>query len=190
MPIMFIPMKIQKIFCGITAAIALQLPAFSADAEHDHVDGRWIDSASQRVINPYRHGSWDIYITGYAWHAGPLFNGKKLNDKTYGGGFGRRWVDANGHEDLLYVIGFPDSYHHFQPAAGYMRQWFTKSIGPLSLGGGFTAAVTARADILHYSPLPVLLPVGSIRFNKLSLMGTMLPRKKGALGIIWVRYQF
>ncbi len=180
-------MKIQKIFCFITTAIVFQLTAVAN--EHADFSGASTAAISQHVARPYQERGWDIYLTGYAWHAGATFSGKKLNSKTYGGGVGKHWTDANGREDLLYVMAFTDSYKHLQPIVGYARQWFTNPIGPISLGGGFTVGLSGREDILHYLPLPVLLPIGSVRFKKFSLMSTVVPRKKGALGLVWMRYQ-
>ncbi len=181
-------MKIKKKFFLLITTLAFQLPAFATEY-CDFIDAR-VASACQHVVKPYQEGEWDLYLTGYAWHAGATFSGKKLHARSYGGGFGKHWTDANGHEDFLYVMGFADSYKHFQPIVGYARQWFTKPIGPISLGGGFSVGMTARADIMHYLPLPYLLPVASVRVGKFSLMGSMLPRRRGAVGLIWARYQF
>ncbi|MCX8565549.1 MAG: palmitoyl transferase [Glomeribacter sp. 1016415] len=181
-------MKIHKALCFITTAIVFQLSAVAN--EHGNFRGMGAASVCQHIVKPYQEGSWDIYLTGYAWHAGATFSGKELNSRAYGGGVGKHWVDAKGHEDLLYAFAFIDSYKQLQPTVGYARQWFTKPIGPILLGGGFTVGLTGREDIFRYLPLPVLLPIGSVRFKKFSLMSTAIPRRKGALGLVWVRYQF
>ncbi len=183
-----IPMKIKKIFCVAAATFTFQLPAFAT--EPCNFINESAAATCQHVVRPYQKGSWDVYLTGYAWHAGATFSGKKLNAQSYGGGFGKHWTDENGHEDLLYTFVFLDSYKHVQPIAGYARIWFTKPIGQMSVGGGLSIGLTGRADMLRYIPLPFILPVGTVRFNKFSLMGSMIPRKRGAVGLIWARYQF
>ncbi len=165
-----------------------------AHAQSNESTAQSIQSAYQKhVVKPYQQSNWDLYVTGYTWHAGSLFDGKHLNARAFGGGVGKRWTDENGHQDLVYAFVFLDSHKDPEPIAGYGRQWFIQPINSLpflSLGAGFTAGLTARADILHYTPIPFLLPVGSIRFSKFSLMTTVIPRKRGMLGLFWGRYEF
>lgn len=185
-------MKIKKFFFLILITALCALPSLT-QAQSNESTAQSIKSAYQEhIVSPYR-ANWDLYLTGYTWHAGPLFAHKKLNARAYGGGLGKHWTDENGHQDLIYVFLFLDSHKDPEPIAGYARQWFIqpfRSLPALSLGAGFTAGFTARADILHYTPIPFLLPVGSIRFNKFSLMTTVIPRKRGALGLFWGRYEF
>jgi len=35
--------------------------------------------------------------------------------------------------------------------------------------------VFARADVLDYTPLPGILPLASVRYSKLEVMGTFIP---------------
>jgi palmitoyl transferase len=35
--------------------------------------------------------------------------------------------------------------------------------------------VFARADVLDYTPLPGILPLASVRYSKLEVMGTFVP---------------
>ncbi len=187
-------MKIRRIFSFFILAVAFKFSLFPALAnespEPQHNDVQWLKTIREHLTKPYTEGSWDIYLTGYAWHVGPLFNGKDLNARAYGAGIGKHWTDSNGQQDLLYAFVFRDSYKNVQPIAGYAHLWFTQPLGGLSAGGGFTTGLTARRDMLRYAPLPFLLPVGALRYEKLSLMGTVIPRRQGALGLIWLRYAF
>ena len=42
-------------------------------------------------------------------------------------------------------------------------------------GLGYTVFVFARADVLDYTPLPGILPLASLRYSKLEVMGTFVP---------------
>ncbi len=55
--------------------------------------------------------------------------------------------------------------------------------------------VTARSDVAHYLPLPLALPIASVRYRKASLMGTIIPRLPGlndgdVAFFFWGRYEF
>ncbi len=155
-------------------------------------------SVSEHVTKPYTQGSWDIYLLGYGWHSPAGYSEERrqeLNTWSYGAGAGKRWSDANGNEDLLYAFAFLDSHKKVEPIAGYARQWFTAPIGGvLSLGAGFTLAITAREDILHYFPLPIALPIISAKIKNASLMATVVPRigsiNRGTTVLAWARYSF
>ncbi len=179
-------MKIKKTLCLMAVAFIFEWPMFAHASDSSPA---WQSSVVGHVVQPYQDGSWDVYLTGCNWHTGATFSKTKLNAKGFGGGMGKHWSDASGHQDMLYAFAFSDSYKHVQPVIGYARQWFTKPMGPLSFGAGFTVGFTARSDMFHYLPLPMALPVFSMRVNKLSLMSTVIPRRRGALGLIVARYE-
>ena len=157
----------------------------------------FLQQSCQRVARVANDGTWDLYVTGYAWHIDG-YGGerrKTLNQNAWGGGIGKHWTDENGNQDLLFAFAFMDSHDHIEPIAGYARQWFTPSVlGGLSIGGGFMAAITARNDVLHYVPFPLAAPVASIRYRRASVMGTFIPHvgqlNAGNLLFITGRYEF
>ncbi len=189
-------MAFRKLFFAIvfTLLSILSSPLLADEAQYN----TFASSIREHVLRPYEQGQWDIYMLGYGWHSPDGYSHqhrKELNQWSYGAGAGRRWVDENGHEDLLYAFAFLDSHKKIEPIAGYGRQWLTHPIGGmLSLGAGFTVAVTARADILHYVPFPIILPVVSAKVHRASLMAVILPRlgsiSKGTTVLAWGRYSF
>lgn len=158
----------------------------------------WIDSACRRVSHVSDDGAWDAYFTGYGWHFsgyGGAARRAELNARSWGGGVGKHITDARGNEEIVFGMAFLDSHSHVQPIAGYARQWYTREVAGMALGGGYFAGATARADILHYVPIPIVLPVGSLRFGKkASLMATLIPRipglNDGHVAFFWGRYSF
>ncbi|SAL67308.1 hypothetical protein [Caballeronia humi] len=52
--------------------------------------------------------------------------------------------------------------------------------GGSSLEGGFFAGITARQNIAHYLPVPLPLPIGSMRYRQTSILATFIPRLPGA----------
>lgn len=160
------------------------------DYQHD-----WLSSACERVMRVAHDGTWDLYLTGYGWHIDGYDDSSNLNANSWGGGAGKHWTDANGNQDILFAFAFLDSHKNIQPIGGYARQWYTKPVlGGLSLGGGYFAGFTARSDIAHYLPVPLALPIGSVRYQRASVMATFIPRipgiNKGDVAFFWGRYEF
>jgi hypothetical protein len=169
----------------------------SAQAHTCDFSRTWMQSSCERVARVADEGTWDLYVTGYGWHIDGYTDEYRrgLNAKSWGGGAGKHWTDANGHEDIIFALAFLDSHKHVEPIAGYARQWFTRPVmNGLSVGGGFMASVSARNDILHYMPFPIAAPMGSVRYRSASLMATLIPRigglNRGDVMFIWGRYEF
>jgi hypothetical protein len=162
----------------------------ACDYKHD-----WLSAACERVMRVAHDGTWDLYVTGYGWHIDGFTDRSELNPWSYGGGAGKHWTDANGNEDILFAFAFSDSHHNVEPIGGYAKQWYTKPVlGGLQAGGGYFVGITARSDVAHYVPLPLALPVASVRYGKASLMGTIIPRipglNDGDVAFFWGRYAF
>lgn len=170
------------------------LVACAADTSCDY-KWNWVSSACQRVTRVAKDGTWDLYLTGYGWHIDGYDESGNINPNSWGGGAGKHWTDANGNQDILFGLVFLDSHEHIQPIVGYARQWYTKPVlGGLSLGGGYFLGITARSDIAHYLPVPLALPIGSVRYQRASIMATWIPRipsiSKGDVAFFWGRYEF
>jgi palmitoyl transferase len=156
---------------------------------------QWLASACQRVSNVASEGRWDAIVSGYGWHIDGYPDHAELNAYSWGGGAGKHLSDAGGNEDILFAMAFSDSHKNVEPIGGFVRQWFTRPVlGGLSVGGGYLAGITAREDIAHYVPVPIALPVASVRYRQVSIMGTLLPRvpgiNKGDVAFFWGRVEF
>ena len=180
--------------CGLPVAMAA-IPGVAA-AQCGDSNG-FYSAHCRRVMQVVQDGSWDLYLTGYGWHIDGYTSSYRasLNARSWGGGAGKHWTDASGREDIVFAFVFLDSHDHLEPIGGYARQWYTRPVlGGLSLGGGYFIGVTARDDVLHYVPLPLALPIASLRYRKLSAMGTLIPRlgglNKGDVAFFWMRYEF
>jgi palmitoyl transferase len=178
------------------AWVATALIPSAAAAQCGDSDGLYATHC-RRATRVVQQGSWDLYLTGYGWHIDGYTSSYRtsLNARSWGGGAGKHWTDAGGAEDIVFAFVFLDSHDRLEPIGGYARQWYTRPVlGSLSLGGGYFIGVTARDDVLHYAPLPLALPIASIRYRKLSAMGTLIPRlgglNKGDVAFFWMRYEF
>jgi lipid IVA palmitoyltransferase len=121
----------------------------------------------------------DVYVPGYIWHLPwryPTDRRSSYNDIAWGAGMGRTLVDERGRLRSLFGIVSADSYAKPQYMAGYAWRARTRPRGPgLRLGGGYTLLVIGRSDKLRYTPLPIMLPLGSIGTDRIEIVGAYVP---------------
>lgn len=140
----------------------------------------WLHGVGQHLQTIYTQGQPDLFLTGYTWHDPHTYTAAKLatlNSHAWGFGGGKHLVDADGNDEMLYAMVFSDSHRNAQPVVGYAKQWdWRPDGGPLTLGAGYTAGLTSRADIFNNIPFPIVLPLVSIGIGSIRLYGTFLPR--------------
>jgi hypothetical protein len=185
--------RFAVIGCGAfltTAVYAGSVPLFTCGDVSGLLSDRC--NAARYVAD---QGSWDMYLTGYAWHIDG-YDGKRnqKNRYSWGGGAGKHWLNSEGNEEAIFAFVFMDSRHDPEPAVGYMYQWLAKNVGGLNAGVGYFAGISARNDVLHYTPFPIVLPVASLSFGKVTFTGTFLPRigslNAGNLAFFFSRISF
>jgi lipid IVA palmitoyltransferase len=121
----------------------------------------------------------DLFVPGYIWHTPWQYSGDQLvryNTAAWGIGYGRTMLDPKGNKRTLFAMVSADSYGRPQYMAGYAwRKMWRPGNGALRLGAGYTPLVIGRSDRLHYAPIPVALPLGSIGIERLELFGAYVP---------------
>lgn len=140
----------------------------------------WVAGIGQHLETIYQQGQPDLFLTGYTWHDPHTYTAAKLatlNSHAWGFGGGTHLVDSNGNDEMVYAMVFSDSHRNAQPVVGYAKQWdWRPEGGALTLGAGYTAGLTSRADIFHNIPFPIVLPLVSIGIGRVRFYGTFLPR--------------
>ena len=125
-----------------------------------------------------REGDWDVYLTGYAWHATWAYDSRErdeLNDLAIGGGIGRSVSDADGDRHLLYAMVFRDSHRKPQYTSGYGWLTYWPAGEKLRLGLGYTVGLFARSDVKDYTPLPFAAGLASALYGDFELMVALVP---------------
>ena len=163
-------------------------------------DGRgWFSEAGSHLKDIYQQGQPELFVTGYAWHDPHTYTAAKLatlNSHAWGFGAGKRLVDADGNDEMVYAMVFADSHRKAEPVVGYAKQWIWRPAqGPISLGAGYTAGLTSRTDILNNIPFPIVLPLFSLGIGAMRLYGTFLPRithklNNGNVAFFFASFQF
>lgn len=159
-------------------------------------DNSWsiIATACQHIKDTWEQGDNDVYIPLHAHHLRSAYTDEKIdsfNENSFGLGYGRsRYV--NGNWEGIYGMAFLDSHNDIEPMLGYAYQWMWGQQKALHVGLGYTAFITSRSDVLHYTPVPGLLPIASINYKKVSLNGSYVPGGTGNGNILffWSRFGF
>jgi palmitoyl transferase len=166
----------------MAAALAAVLCWFSTSASAgmwddltEHVSNNW--TQSKRAWDEGRH---DLYLSGYTWHLPYAYTSEQRSDYTnnaWGGGIGKSVMDDKGRTHGLFFMAFDDS--HGKPQYNFGYSWTTYwDVGRTKLQGGlgYTAFFFMRSDMASYLPIPAILPLASVRWDKkIEAMATFVP---------------
>jgi palmitoyl transferase len=151
--------------------------------------------ACKRLIDTWSLGGDDLYVPFHTFHLPYAYSDEaidSLRSETWGLGYGRSRYNDYGNWDGLYGMIFLDSHSKPQPIFGYGHEWMWGPRERLHAGLGYTIFVTARADINSYTPIPAILPITSINYDKVSVNAAFLPGGMGFGNILflWSRFGF
>ncbi|MCH4998728.1 lipid IV(A) palmitoyltransferase PagP [Pectobacterium carotovorum] len=190
--------SINNVGTNNTSSTANLAPATadSNDSASDKQDESWWQRSKNNLSTTWNSPqSHDIYIPTITWHNRWTYDKEKTdkyNERPWGAGYGVSRLDKDGDWHGLYIMAFKDSYNKWEPIGGYgyEKRWRPTSDQDFQLGLGFTAGVTMR-DNWNYIPIPVLLPLASISYSKLSFQATYIPGtyNNGNVFFAWFRWQ-
>ncbi|MBN7767395.1 MULTISPECIES: lipid IV(A) palmitoyltransferase PagP [Pectobacterium] len=168
----------------------------SSESASDKQDESWWQRSKNNLSTTWNSPqSHDIYIPAITWHNRWTYDKEKTdryNERPWGAGYGVSRLDKDGDWHGLYLMAFKDSYNKWEPIGGYgyEKRWRPTSDQDFQLGLGFTAGFTMR-DNWNYIPIPVLLPLASISYSKLSFQATYIPGtyNNGNVFFAWFRWQ-
>ncbi len=161
-------------------------------------DTSWWVETKRTAVDIADNGNWDLYLSGYAHHSRTTYSDsriRKLNEKAWGGGFGKTIRNDKGNDESLYVLLLRDSNSHPQWSAGYAYQWIHPLQGNVEVGAGFSALFLRRTDWFDGWPFPAVLPLASIGVQQAKLMATYVPKVstrkgKGNVLLLFARFEF
>lgn len=193
---------------SFTVALACCVPAFAANNSAYPTDdpkpsqkesifpGIWSDFKDKVSKTWNDSDSQDLYLPVITWHNRLTYDKEKTdkyNERPWGGGYGISRYDEKGNWNGIYLMAFKDSHNKWEPIGGYgwEKIWTPAEDKNFRLGLGYTAAVTARDDY-KYIPIPIVLPLASVGYNKLTFQATYIPGtyNNGNVFFAWLRYQF
>jgi len=177
----------DKLRILLAAAAWLLLAVPSAHAWECKDWGEWFADRCVGTKEAWKEGDWNLMVPFYTWHAPYKYDNRdEQNSFPLGGGVARS-VDRGRDTDMLVAMAFQDS--HYKPmyvaGYGYLYNWGERSA--FHSGVGFAAVIWARSDY-NYIPYPGIVPIGSVGFSRVSVMGTYLPIVDVAM--FWAQVKF
>ncbi|NMP26055.1 phospholipid:lipid A palmitoyltransferase [Rahnella sp. SAP-1] len=178
------------------AAAPVQTSENTSSATHSGFN-RWWSSWKNDVATTWQSPQHqDLYFPAITWHNRATYDRAKIdryNERPWGGGYGISRYDENGDWHGLYFMAFKDSFNKWEPIGGYGYEkiWRPLQDPEFKLGLGYTAAITAR-DNYNYIPLPLILPLASVGYDRFTFQATYIPgtHNNGNVFFAWVRFQF
>lgn len=163
--------------------------SWAGDAEQS---GLW-NSVKNSLSLTWQSPDYELYIPINTWHNRSYYSAEdiqRFNERPWGLGIGKYRFDEDGNWHALYVMEFQDSHNKVEPLAGYAYQKIWRPSEHVRLGVGYTLGVTMRQDS-DYLPIPVLVPLMSVKYRDVALQSTYVPGGEGHGNILftWLRWQ-
>ena len=150
-------MKNSNLKSNITLAALLALPFASHAYAFCDETSSFLDRACKTVKDTWGQGENSIYVPLHAYHLRSAYDKEKIdsfNENTYGIGYGRTRYDEKKNQDEVYAMAFHESHSKPEYIVGYAHQWILGAPTELHAGLGYTAFLTTRTDVMHYTPIP------------------------------------
>jgi palmitoyl transferase len=173
----------------ITLSCIWTIPAFAEGSDNEGVWSRFKNSVSQTWASE----DYELYIPINTWHNRSFYSSEQINEfneRPWGLGVGKYRFDEDGNWHALYIMAFQDSNNELEPLGGYAFQKIWRPNDDWRLGLGYTVGVTMRHDS-HYLPIPLILPLLSVKFKELAVQSTYVPGGEGHGNILftWLRWE-
>ena len=172
------------------------IPPAQAVSGQENNDGLWSTFKNNIAETWNAPQQQDLFLPVLTRHNRHTHSKKQIdgyNEHPWGGGYGVSRYDEKGNWHALYAMAFKDSFNKWEPVAGYGYEkiWQPLSDKEFRLGAGYVAAVSAR-DNYDYVPFPMVLPLVSAGYSRLTFQATYVPggNSKGNVLFGWFRFQF
>jgi palmitoyl transferase len=166
------------------------LPAAAAEC----VDlWQWLNVACRHVSDTFTQGRRSLLLSGYSWHTPWTWTAeKRAEENAYAWGGGPALVRENesGNTEIVYFLVFSDSHYEAEYNLGYAWSTYWGPRNGVQAGLGYTAMLIARPDIANGWPFPAVLPLFSLRYDRLTLISTYIPNFNGGINNGSVFYFF
>ena len=153
----------------------------------------WVEAGCRHVVDTYENGDDALLLSGYAWHLPGTWTAERRameNQNAWGGGWARSLEKPNGDTENVYFLVFDDSHRQAQFNLGYTWSTYWLDRDGIQPGLGFTAAIIQRPDIASGWPVPVVLPLFSLRYQKAEVLSTYIPKLNGGINHGSILYIF
>jgi palmitoyl transferase len=132
-------------------------------------------------------------VSGYSWHLPWTWTAERRraeNDMGVGRRPGAHRRPPDGGSESVFFLVFEDSHRQAQFNVGYAWRTYWGEREKIQGGLGFTAMIIQRPDIAGGWPVPVLLPLATVRSQKVEVLSTYIPKFGGGVNHGSVLYLF
>jgi palmitoyl transferase len=153
----------------------------------------WVEQGCRHVVDTYQQGGNALLVSGYQWHLPYDWTPERRaeeNEKAWGAGWARSREQPNGDTENVYFLVFEDSHRQAQFNLGYSWTTYWLDRDKVQPGLGFTVSIIQRPDIANGWPVPVALPLFTLRYQKAELLTTYIPKLNGGINHGSVLYIF
>lgn len=181
----------KKIFLISALFLSLFLLSFESKSEESYSS-----NIKRTICNILKSYNYSLIVPVNTWHNRLTYDKDKIdsyNERPWGIGFSKDYIDAKENRHSLFVLKFQDSHNKSEPFAGYAfsARWALdkKKDFYFSLGG--ILGVTAREEY-DYIPFPAPLPLLGFEYKRLSIENTYIPggKNNGNVLFTWIRWKF
>ena len=153
----------------------------------------WLNTGCRRVVDTYQKGNNEVLVSGFAWHTPWTWTSERRaeeNQYAWGGGWARSLDRENGDTDTVYFLVFSDSHYEPEYNLGYAWTTWWRPRDSLQPGLGYTLMLISRQDIWGGVPFPAILPLVSLRYDRLTVFSTYIPTLNGGINHGSILYVF
>jgi palmitoyl transferase len=170
-------------------------PALAVECEGnpDAAELSFLDRACSRLVDTWKRGRHEILLSGFAWHLPFTWTAERraeLNQAAWGGGYARTVEEPGGNTHTVFGLAFLDSHKNVEFQIGYAWSAFWGPRDGVQPGLGYAAMIVQRPDIWNGVPFPAVLPVFSLRYDKVTVVSTYIPTIGGGVNHGSVLYVF
>jgi len=153
----------------------------------------WLNTGCRRVVDTYQKGNNEVLVSGFAWHTPWTWTSERRaeeNQYAWGGGWARSLDRENGDTDTVYFLVFSDSHYEPEFNLGYGWTTWWRPRDSLQPGLGYTLMLISRQDIWGGVPFPAILPLVSLRYDRVTVFSTYIPTLNGGINHGSILYVF
>ena len=177
--------------CSFFLSLSLFYPP-TTNADED-VLSKALSVVKTELSQTWQSPDVELYVPINTWHNRHYYESEDVddfNERPWGLGAGKYRYDEDGDWHGIYAIAFLDSNREIEPIVGYGFQKVWRASENVRLGLGYTLGVTIRQDF-DYVPMPLLLPLFSVKYKQVALQSTYVPGGQGNGNILfsWLRWE-
>jgi palmitoyl transferase len=153
----------------------------------------WVEAGCRHVVDTYDQGDNALLVSGFSWHVPWTWTPERRameNQDAWGGGLARSREAPNGDTENVFFLVFDDSHRQPQYNLGYSWSTYWLDRDGIQPGLGFTAMIIQRPDIASGVPVPIVLPLFSLRYQKVEVISTYIPKLNGGINHGAILYVF